>query len=117
MGDHRVKNIPEPVTVYRVITEPGPIARTFGLERAATRPWRVGALTAAIVLLVVAGGAGLWLRSDDGAPPPSEQALTPATTSTSPALAPQAPFNKTASRCYHSLTSAPIPKTSISPTA
>ena len=27
MGEHRVKNIPEPVTVYRVITEPGPVAK------------------------------------------------------------------------------------------
>ncbi len=27
MGEHHVKNIPEPVVVYRVLTEPGPIAK------------------------------------------------------------------------------------------
>ena len=41
MGEHRVKNIPEPVTVYRVITEPGPLAKVLGLQRAGTRRWRV----------------------------------------------------------------------------
>ena len=40
MGEHRVKNIPEPVTVYRVITEPGPLAQAIGLKRAGTRRWR-----------------------------------------------------------------------------
>ena len=34
MGEHRVKNIPEPVTVYRVIAEPGPMAKVLGLKRA-----------------------------------------------------------------------------------
>jgi adenylate cyclase len=62
MGEHRVKNIPEPVTVYRVITDPGPVARTLGLKHAGTPRWRLGALAAgAVVLLVAAGGAGLWL--------------------------------------------------------
>ena len=41
MGEHRVKNIPEPVTVYRVITEPGPVAKVLGLKRAGTRRWRL----------------------------------------------------------------------------
>ena len=33
MGEHRVKNIPEPVTVYRVITDLGPVARTLVVDR------------------------------------------------------------------------------------
>jgi tetratricopeptide (TPR) repeat protein len=40
----------------------------------------------AAVLLLAAAGAGLWVRSDQGAPP-SEQALTPATASGTPAAA------------------------------
>ena len=52
------------------------------------------ATAAAVVLLVAAGGAGLWLRSDDGAPPSPEQAVTPVTASTAPAPAPQAPLDK-----------------------
>ena len=46
------------------------------------------------MLLIAAGGAGLWLRSDDSAPPAPQQAVTPATTSTAPAVAPQAPLDK-----------------------
>jgi TolB-like protein/Tfp pilus assembly protein PilF len=76
MGEHRVKNIPEPVTVYRVITDPGPMAKVLGLNRAGTRTWRL-ALAAAAVVLLVAGGAGLWLRSDDDATPEPQQAKTP----------------------------------------
>ena len=95
MGEHRVKNIAEPVTVYRVITEPGALAQVLGLRRMGMSRWRLGALAiAALVLLVAAGGAGLWLRSDDRAPPSREQAATPVTTSTSPVVAPQAPFDK-----------------------
>jgi class 3 adenylate cyclase len=30
MGEHRVKHIPEPVTVYRVVAEPGPVAKVLG---------------------------------------------------------------------------------------
>jgi TolB-like protein/class 3 adenylate cyclase/Flp pilus assembly protein TadD len=90
MGEHKVKNIPEPVTVYRVTADPGPIARTLGLKRAGTRLWSVAALAAAIVLLVAAGGAALWLRSDDD----PQQAATLVTTSETPAVAPQAALDK-----------------------
>ena len=95
MGEHRVKNIPEPVTVYRVITEPGAGREALGLKRAGTPRWRLVALAAAaVVLLVAAGGAGLWLRSDDGAPPAPQQTATPVTASEAPAVAPQAPLDK-----------------------
>jgi adenylate cyclase len=95
MGEHRVKNIPEPVTVYRVIAEPGPLAKALGLKRAGTRQWRLGALAAAaVVLLVAAGGAGLWLRSDDGATPAPQQAVAPVTTSEARGGAEQGPLDK-----------------------
>jgi adenylate cyclase len=82
-GEHRVKNIPEPVTVYRVLTDPGPLAKTLGLKRAGTPRWRLPVLagTAAAVLLVAAGAAGLWLRSGDGVTPAPEQAATAMTAS------------------------------------
>ena len=60
MGEHRVKNIAEPVTVYRVITEPS-------APRPGTRPqahegmsrWRRGVLgaIAALQLLLTDGEA------------------------------------------------------------
>jgi class 3 adenylate cyclase/TolB-like protein/Tfp pilus assembly protein PilF len=96
MGEHRVKNIPEPVTVYRVITESGPLAKVLGVKRFRKRPWRLLAFTgaAAVVLLIAAGGAGLWLRSDDGTTVAPQQSVTPATTAGEPAVAPRAPLDK-----------------------
>jgi TolB-like protein/class 3 adenylate cyclase/Flp pilus assembly protein TadD len=95
MGEHRVKNIAEPVTVYRVIPEPGPLTKVLGLGRAGMPRWRLGALAgSAVALLVAAGGAGLWLRSPDRQPAPPDQAATPVTASTAPVVAPQAPFDK-----------------------
>jgi adenylate cyclase len=95
MGEHRVKNIPEPVTVYRVITDPGPVAKVLGLKRARTRRWRRGALAAAaVVLLLAAGGAGLWLRSDDGAPHALQQTTTPVTATEAPVIAQQGSLDR-----------------------
>jgi adenylate cyclase len=94
MGEHRVKNIPEPVTVYRVITDPGPMAKVLGLNRAGTRTWRLRALAAAAAVLLVAGGAGLWLRSYDSTPLAPQQAVTPVTTSEASGGAEQAPLDK-----------------------
>jgi adenylate cyclase len=95
MGAHRVKNIAEPVTVYRVTAEPGPMGKVLGLKGAGTRPWRLTALAAAAaVLLIAAGGAGLWLRSDDDVPPAQQQAGVPVTAPMAPVVAPQAPLDK-----------------------
>ena len=118
MGEHRVKNIPEPVTVYRVITEPGPLAKVLGLKRAGTPRWRLAALAAAaVVFLVAAGGAGLWLRSKDDTTPAPQQAVAPVTTSEAPAALRRRLWTSTASRCCRSRTSAPMLRTSTSPTA
>jgi TolB-like protein/class 3 adenylate cyclase/Flp pilus assembly protein TadD len=95
MGAHRVKNIPEPVTVYRVVTEPGPLAKMLSLQRAGTRRWHRGALAAAaVVLLVAAGSAGLWLHSEHGAPPALQQTTTSVTATEAPAVAAQAPLDR-----------------------
>ncbi len=78
MGAHRVKNIAEPVEVWRVALDeaaPRPKARARRLTPAAI------ASAAAVVLLVAASGATLWLRSDDRTPPASQEAVAPLTTS------------------------------------
>jgi adenylate cyclase len=55
MGEHQVKNIPEPVVAYRVVTDPGFVAKTLGLKRVGTSPWRWAAL-AAVTGAIAAGG-------------------------------------------------------------
>jgi TolB-like protein/class 3 adenylate cyclase len=95
MGEHRVKNIPEPITVYRVVAEPGPVAKVLGMKPAGFRTWRSAALAAAaLVLLIAAGSAGLWLRSQDSAPLAPQQAANPVTTSEAGAVARQEPLDK-----------------------
>jgi TolB-like protein/class 3 adenylate cyclase len=59
MGEHRVKNIVEPVEVYRVVAERGPFATVIGLKRAGAHKWRWAGLAAAAAI-VIAGGASWW---------------------------------------------------------
>src|SRR5262245_61445850 len=64
MGAHRVKNIAEPVEVWRVALDEA----VSGLKPTARRltPSAIAA-AAAVVLLVAAGSAALWLHSEDSA--------------------------------------------------
>jgi TolB-like protein/class 3 adenylate cyclase len=61
-GEHRFKNIPEPVVVYRVVIAPGPIAKRFGLRRAGTPKGLWAALATAAVVLLAAGGIAVWVQ-------------------------------------------------------
>ncbi|MEM7296283.1 MAG: tetratricopeptide repeat protein, partial [Pseudomonadota bacterium] len=56
MGEHKVKNIPEPVTVYRVEPDPGLVAKAIGWKGAGTTKsrWAVGVLAAAVLALLAA---------------------------------------------------------------
>jgi class 3 adenylate cyclase/TolB-like protein len=59
MGKHRVKNIAEPITIYRV--PPGPTAQDRPASIAsALRSRRLAAIAATVVLSLAAGGAGVW---------------------------------------------------------
>ena len=57
LGEHSVKNIAEPVRVYRVLTEPEAAGKVIGEKRKAKR-WI--ALASAIVLILVVGGVASW---------------------------------------------------------
>jgi TolB-like protein/class 3 adenylate cyclase len=59
MGEHRVKNIAEPITVYRVRPGPGGARMSRARIAAARRGRRPMAMAAAIILLA-AGVAGAW---------------------------------------------------------
>jgi adenylate cyclase len=57
LGEHSVKNIAEPVRVYRVLTEFEAAGKVIG-EKRKSRKWI--ALAAAIVLIVAVGGIAGW---------------------------------------------------------
>ncbi len=67
LGDRELKNIPEPVQVFRVELR----AEAKGTARPASRPWPRPVVFAASVLLLAILGAALWLR-------PWETAVEPA---------------------------------------
>ena len=61
LGEHRVKNIPEPVTVYRLLLDPGQLARTARPWAGMPRPGWAALGAVALALLAAAGVAG-WLQ-------------------------------------------------------
>ena len=58
-GEHKVKNIAEPVIVYRVLPDSGSVAKAPGLKRAGTPRWRLAVL-ATLVALMAATGTTAW---------------------------------------------------------
>ena len=60
LGEHTVKNITEPVRVYRVLMEPEAAGKVLGEERPRPRKWRWAALAVAVVLIIVAGALVIW---------------------------------------------------------
>jgi len=60
LGEHAVKNIDEPVRVYRVLTAPEHDGVVIGEKTAAGKKWRRLAYAAVICLIVVAGGLTAW---------------------------------------------------------
>ncbi len=70
MGEHRVKNIAEPITVYRVnLDAPGRARRRRPVW--AQRRWQAAA---AVVLLLALGAGGAWYGLWRPAPAPSDRA-------------------------------------------
>ncbi len=57
LGEHSVKNISEPVHVYRVLMEPEAAGKVIGEKR---KEKRLMTLAAVIVLLIGAGGLAGW---------------------------------------------------------
>jgi adenylate cyclase len=60
LGEHVVKNIDEPVRVYRVLTEPEHAGVVIGEKTAAGKRWRRLAYASVVCLVVVAGGLIAW---------------------------------------------------------
>jgi adenylate cyclase len=60
LGAHRVKNIADPVRVYRVLTEPEAAGKVLGEKRFLGRFSRRTAMAAIIILCIAAGGLIGW---------------------------------------------------------
>jgi TolB-like protein/class 3 adenylate cyclase len=60
MGEHKVKNIAEPITVYRVLPGSGQTASLRALVAPPLRRHRLAAAAAAVTVLLAASGGGAW---------------------------------------------------------
>jgi adenylate cyclase len=60
LGEHSVKNIAEPVRVYRVLAEPEAAGKVIGEKRFLGRFSRKTAMATIIILVIVAGGLIGW---------------------------------------------------------
>ena len=62
LGEHRVKNIPEPVTVYRLLPDAGQLVGKLRPKRAGMPRRRWAAFGAVALALVAAAGVAAWLQ-------------------------------------------------------
>ena len=60
LGEHSVKNITEPLRVYRVLMEPEAVGKVIGEKRFIGRISRKTAMAAIIILFLIAGGLIGW---------------------------------------------------------
>ncbi len=60
LGEHSVKNISEPVHVYRVLMEPEAAGKVFGEKAVVGKKWRRIAMVAVALLIVATGGLTAW---------------------------------------------------------
>jgi adenylate cyclase len=89
LGERKLKNIPRPVQVFRVVSDGAAVAHV-SRARFAGAQWMWAAGAAAIMLLIVAGGAALWPRGEPG----PGQAAPHMTTSGAEGDEGQAPLDK-----------------------
>ncbi len=60
LGEHAVKNISEPVRVYKVLMESEYAGEVIGEERTKPKQWRWAAITSTVMLIAVAGAFSVW---------------------------------------------------------
>jgi adenylate cyclase len=74
LGEHNVKNIAEPVRVYKVLIEPEASGKIIGEKRYVLRLGQKAAIATLIGLLLVTGGVLIWKSYLHKSSPPAEVA-------------------------------------------
>jgi adenylate cyclase len=74
LGEHSVRNIAEPVRVYRVLLEPEAVGKVIGEKRIEPKQGQRMAFAVLFALLLVIGGVTLWKSYIRTAAPPVEVA-------------------------------------------
>jgi adenylate cyclase len=74
LGEQKVKNILEPVRVYRVLMEPEAVGKVIGEKKVKPRQWQIATVGLVIVLIVVVAAFVIWKLY---APPASQKEVTP----------------------------------------
>jgi adenylate cyclase len=59
-GEQTVKNIAEPVRVYRVLMEPEAACKVIGEKKAKPRRWQMAAMGFVVVVIMVVAAIGIW---------------------------------------------------------
>ncbi|HEY7689346.1 MAG TPA: adenylate/guanylate cyclase domain-containing protein [Dongiaceae bacterium] len=60
IGEQKMKNLVEPVEVYRVIVDGADAVRTKSLPKRKPPPWRWPAAAAVLLFVILAGGVAFW---------------------------------------------------------
>jgi len=71
IGEHAVKNIAEPVKVYRVLMEPEAAGKVIGKKRTKPRRWQ-WAIVASVILVLGVAAVAIWNFYSGSAPFPEE---------------------------------------------
>jgi adenylate cyclase len=70
LGEQAVKNIAEPVRVYRVLMEPGAAGKVIGEKKAKPRQWQKAAISLVVAVIVVVAAVVIWKLYTPSAPQP-----------------------------------------------
>jgi len=81
LGGHTVKNIVEPVAVYRVLTDPKAVGKVIGEVRSEPKPRRRMAWAVLALIFVVVSGLALWKLYPQMVSPPVQLSSSEKTTS------------------------------------
>jgi adenylate cyclase len=74
LGEQTVKNISEPVRVYRVLMESEAVGKVIGEKKISPRRWQRPVLALAGILILIAAAVAVWQFALRPSPPPVEKA-------------------------------------------